>query len=79
MDGHGNVDGNSVERSATTLSTIDTIPPEFNGLSSITNVTATTMVLNWSPATDNVTEQGKIRYLVYAATSRSGENFTTPW
>ena len=75
MDEHGNVDGNSVERSATTL---DSLPPVFSGLSAITGITADTMVLNWSPATDNVTDPGKIQYLIYVATSPSGENFANP-
>jgi predicted phage tail protein len=56
----------------------DPLPPVFSGLSAITGITTTTMVLNWLPATDNVTDPGKIQYLIYAATARSGENFANP-
>ena len=56
----------------------DPVPPVFAGLSSITSVTHTSMVLSWSPATDNVTPQDKIQYLIYMATTSGGENFSVP-
>jgi YVTN family beta-propeller protein len=56
----------------------DPIPPMFTGLSSITSVTETSMVLSWLPATDNVTPQSKIQYLIYMATTSGGQNFSSP-
>jgi hypothetical protein len=66
----------------------ETIPPEFEGLSDISSITQTSMVLSWSPATDNVTPQNRIQYLIYMALSSeelsiqefdfSSPSFTTP-
>ena len=56
----------------------DTVPPVFSGLSDITSITATSLTLVWPPATDNVTPQAGIQYLVYMATVQGGENFLTP-
>ena len=75
MDEQGNIDDNKVEKSATTHSGVDKDPPLFSGLSTITGITTNSMVLNWSPATDNVTAQAKIQYLIYPATLPTGENF----
>ncbi len=56
----------------------DPIPPTFAGLSSIDSITQTSMALSWLPATDNVTPQDKIQYLIYMATTSGGQNFSTP-
>ena len=56
----------------------DTVPPVFSGLSDITSITATSLTLVWPPATDNVTPQAGIQYLVYMATVHGGENFLSP-
>jgi hypothetical protein len=66
----------------------ETIPPEFEGLSDISSITETSMVLSWSPATDNVTPQNRIQYLIYMALGSealsiqefdfSSPSFTTP-
>jgi len=74
-DGAGNIDGNTIEN---TTSTPDTIPPVFAGLSLVSNITLSTMDLSWAPATDNVTPQGSIKYLIYQATSPAGEVYTAP-
>jgi len=80
VDGHGNRDGNAVERSATTLTPIDGSPPIFLGLdSAITSATAFGRIdLSWNPASDTVTPASEIVYLVYMATSPGGENFASP-
>ena len=56
----------------------DPFPPTFAGLSDITSITQTSMVISWSPATDNVTPQNKIQYLIYMATTSGGQNFLVP-
>jgi chitodextrinase len=70
------------------LMAAESIPPTFAGLSDISSITQTSMVLSWSPATDNVTPQNKIQYLIYMALSSealsiqefdfSSPSFTTP-
>jgi hypothetical protein len=69
-DGEGNEDKNKSERIATTP--VDTTPPVFAGIASITNVTAASVDANWLPATDVETP---IVYLVYAATVPGGEDY----
>jgi len=56
----------------------DTVPPVFSGLSDISSIAATSLTLVWPPATDNVTPQAGIQYLVYTATVQGGENFSSP-
>ena len=66
----------------------ETIPPTFAGLSDISSITQTSMVLSWSPARDNVTPQERIQYLIYMASGSqelssqqfnfSSPSFTTP-
>ena len=56
----------------------DTVPPVFSGLSDISSIAATSLTLVWPPATDNVTPQAGIQYLVYMATVQGGENFSSP-
>ncbi len=74
-DEAGNIDDNTIERTTTTP---DTIPPAFSGLSMISNITTTTMLLSWPTATDNVTPQANIVYLIYQATAPGGESFASP-
>jgi hypothetical protein len=69
-----NEDANTSERSATTP--VDTTPPTFAGLSAITNVTATSVQLNWLAATDPQTPSSEIVYDVFQATTAGGEAFT---
>jgi len=63
-----------------TVSTVNTDPiaPIFAGLTTITEISTTSLVLNWSPATDNVTPQSKIQYLVFMSTTPGGESLSTP-
>jgi hypothetical protein len=56
----------------------DTVPPVFAGLSDITAIAPTSLTLVWAPATDNVTPQGNLQYLIYMATVQGGENFSSP-
>lgn len=75
MDSAGNIDTNTIERSSTLP---DTLAPTFAGLSLISNITTSTMLLSWPAATDNVTPQPNIVYLIYQATTPGGENFASP-
>ena len=72
-----NFDGRPVTLIIIMVST-DKTPPVFSGISSINSITTTSMTLSWSAATDNVTPQGNIQYLIYMSTTSGGENFTTP-
>ena len=70
----GNEDTNTSERTATTP--VNTTPPTFAGLASITNVTATGVQLNWLAATNPETPSSEIVYDVFQATTSGGEVFT---
>lgn len=69
----GNADTNKLERTATTLS--DGTPPTFLGITTVSNVTSTTVDLNWAAATDDQTIAGDIVYDVYQAEAAGGETF----
>jgi len=70
QDVSGNADTNTSERSATTQ--VDMTPPSFAGVTSTSDITISSIQLNWAPATDIETP---IVYLVYEATSSGGEDF----
>ncbi|HEY2512014.1 MAG TPA: fibronectin type III domain-containing protein [Polyangiaceae bacterium] len=72
----GNEDTNTSERTATTP--VDTTPPTFAGLTSVSNVTATQVQLNWAAATDPQTLSTDIVYDVFQSTTVGGEAFTSP-
>jgi len=72
-----NLDGSPVTLIIVMVST-DVTPPVFSGISSIDSITTTSMTLSWSAATDNVTPQGNIQYLIYMSTTFGGENFAMP-
>ncbi|MBL8714998.1 MAG: fibronectin type III domain-containing protein [Myxococcales bacterium] len=75
VDEAGNVDSNKNEAKGTTDP--DKTPPTFAGISSLTALSPTSVQLNWSPATDDVTTTSGIVYLVYLR-GPSGYNFSTP-
>lgn len=77
-DEAGNIDSNSMERSATTLSPPDTTAPDFGGMNSVAAVSATSLNLSWSPAVDNVTASSKIVYNIYRSTRSGEENLAVP-
>lgn len=56
----------------------DTQAPVFSGLSGISSVTADSMVLTWEPATDLITPQEEIQYLIYASPISGNENLNGP-
>jgi hypothetical protein len=57
--------------------TPDTTPPTFAGAGSATGGSNSVSV-QWSAATDNVTAQNQLVYLLYQASASGGENFATP-
>jgi hypothetical protein len=65
-----NTDTNTVVRSGATLA--DTTPPVFAGATTVTGATITQLTVNWNAATDNVTPQGNINYLVCRSTLPTG-------
>lgn len=76
-DQAGNIDGNKVEVSATTLATSDMTPPTFAGLSGA-SAAGTSINLSWAAASDMVSTAAQITYLVYQSTTASGENYAAP-
>jgi hypothetical protein len=67
-----NEDQNTFSRVATTL--VDTIPPVFAGVSGVSDITATSVTLNWNmPATDSQTPSSEIIYLVYQSITSGQE------
>lgn len=73
-----NVDSNTVEQSATTLSEPDTTPPNFTGVISATAVSSSAVDLTWNAAADNVTPESGIVYDIYYSTLSEGQNFSVP-
>ena len=71
-----NEDTNTAERTASTP--VDTTPPTFAGITSVSNVTATQVQLNWAAATDPQTASADIVYDVFQSTTAGGEVFTGP-
>jgi len=65
-----NLDGTPLQLTIVMISE-DPLPPVFAGLSSITDITDTSMQLSWSPATDEVTPQEQIVYLIFLSTTTS--------
>lgn len=64
-----------------TISMVNTDPvtPIFAGLSTA-SYTNSVLTLTWQPASDNVTAQSRIQYLIFASTTPGGENFSaTPF
>jgi hypothetical protein len=56
----------------------DTTPPTFAGATSATAKSGTSVLIGWSPASDDVTAQASIVYRIHRGTAHNGENFTTP-
>lgn len=78
VDSSGNEDFNIVERSATTPALPDTQAPIFAGATGATATSESTIVVSWSPATDDLTPSTLITYNAYAATVSGAQNFSTP-
>ncbi len=72
-DLNGNQDANTVEMD---FMPVDTVPPEFSGLVSVTRGAAdTTAVLAWEAGADNA---GSLTYDIYKATESGAQNFNEP-
>ncbi len=74
---YADLSGSPVNLSVTMVSS-DPLPPAFQGLSSISQITTTSLVLSWQAATDEVTLPDKIQYLIYMSTTPGGENYGAP-
>lgn len=68
-----NVGGTPITLNITTENT-DPVAPVFAGLSNISEITSTSLVLSWSPAADNLTPQSSLQYLIYRSEVRGGQN-----
>jgi hypothetical protein len=73
-DLEGNEDTNTVEVSAKTLSDIS--PPSFGGLTGATATNPESILLTWSPASDQATPSTSMTYRIYMGTSSGGEGST---
>jgi hypothetical protein len=78
VDSAGNEDLNLREVSATTAASPDVTPPVFNGLVSMTALSATSISLQWAAASDDFSAQADIVYDVYVADSPGTEFFGAP-
>ena len=56
----------------------EVVPPVFGGIEKAAATDSDTVILSWKMAQDNVTDQTKIRYLVFMAESPGGEAFSKP-
>ncbi len=75
-DQYGVEDSNSNQVSGTTVR--DTTPPTFAGLTGATSTSPTTITLNWSPGSDDVTPPGSLVYDIFQASASMGETFGGP-
>lgn len=57
---------------------LDDIPPAFDGATSATATESNSINLTWSPATDNITPEGEIVYLIYLTAIAGSEDYTSP-
>ena len=74
----GNMDDNTVERSATTEPQPDPDPPSFDGLQNAQATGPHSISLGWDAATDDETPPDFITYLIFVAATSGGQNFNTP-
>ncbi len=77
-DRAGNVDGNLVQRAATTPLLVDVQAPSFAGATAAAPLSASTIRVSWSAGTDDVTLAGNLVYRVYRATIAGGQTFAAP-
>lgn len=75
VDEAGNVDANKLEGKGATDP--DTTPPTFGGITGLTALNPTSVMLSWAPAKDDVTPTTGIVYLVYLR-GGTGYDFTKP-
>jgi hypothetical protein len=76
-DEAGNLDSNTIEVSATTPATSDSMAPTFPGLATAT-ASSTSITLSWNAASDGVTPSSQMVYLIYQATAAGGQSFAMP-
>lgn len=75
-DAAGNFDGN--EEVVTSLSGEDLEPPIFAGCKSAVGRTATSILVTWDPATDDIATEQEVVYNLYASETVNGFNFLAP-
>jgi hypothetical protein len=76
-DAAGNTDENMVEHSA--VPGPDTVAPRFGGCAAATKVSAVTIAVSWSPATDDVSAAADISYDIFASSTPGTYDFTQPF
>ncbi len=77
-DAHKSLNGIPTIVTVTMISMADQTPPTFGGVAVPTVVSSTEIDLTWTAATDNVTLQSNIVYLIYVSTtSLVGQDLST--
>ncbi len=76
VDEAGNSDTNKLEKNVSTDA--DVTAPTFGGATGLVSLSATSVTVSWSPATDDVTPSSGIVYLPFLSTTPGGEAFGTP-
>jgi hypothetical protein len=76
FDEYSNHDTNLVEKLAHTNP--DVTAPVFAGATSASGQSPTSILVSWSPASDDVASAAQIQYQVYVATTAGGEVYTAP-
>lgn len=56
----------------------DTTPPAFGGIKDIPAINSSSLTLSWLSASDNVTPQDRMQYLIYGTTAKGTENYSLP-
>jgi hypothetical protein len=76
FDAFSNHDSNLVEKQVHTDP--DTTAPTFAGATSASGQGPTSILVSWSPASDDVALSDQIQYEVYVAASSGSQNFSSP-
>jgi len=74
----GNTDNNTFEVNAKPLASVDKAAPSFNGVTSVTGTSPSTLLATWSAATDDQTLASEMVYEVYVSDSAGTQDFRKP-
>ena len=77
-DSAGNSDANTVEQNETLVGTADTTAPTFGGVENVTGTSPSTLVIDWSPASDTIDSRSEITYDIYVSPTAGGQDFSSP-
>jgi hypothetical protein len=75
IDLTGNADTNTAHADVTTP---DTAPPTFGGVTSVSGASTTSLLVSWDPAVDNGSDATQIRYSVFVTNVAGKEDYAAP-